>query len=58
MGVVARHVTTARRLPCEGGPAYDWLAPQEGRRVLEIPEDKDCTGGGRLAHDKILCAST
>ena len=45
-------------LPCQGGPAYDWLAPQEGRGFVEVPQDEDCTGGGRLTHYKTLCAST
>ena len=58
VGSITRDVATFGGLPCEGGPAYDRLAPQEGRRGVEGPEDKVCTGGGRLSHDKTLRAST
>ena len=51
MGSVTRYAATFGGLPCEGGPTYDRLAPQEGRGILSVPQDKNCTSGGRLAHN-------
>ena len=45
MGVVARHVTTSGRLPCKISAPDDRLAPKEGRRVVEVPEDEDSLSG-------------
>ena len=38
MGSVTRYAATFGGLPCEGSPAYDWLAPQEDRGILEVPQ--------------------
>ena len=58
MGSITRYIAAAGRLPREDSAQDDRLAPKEGRRVLGVPKDEDCTGGGRLVHNKTLCAST